>query len=162
MPVIDDLLAANAKHAAVHRMGAPVAPRKKLAVVACMDARLDVFGALGLEPGDAHVIRNAGGAVTDDVLRSLVVSQQVLGTEAVMLIHHTECGLLGLDEAGVLAAVERTTGERPPMRLGGFGDLDEDVRKGLERVRSAPYLPHRDQVRGFVYDVTSGLLREIH
>jgi carbonic anhydrase len=122
---------------------------------------LDTCHALGLEPGDAHLIRNAGGIITDDVLRSLLISQHLLGTNAVMLIHHTGCGLAGLDPHAVVVEVERRTGSQPPMDIGAFSDVELDVRAGIERIRSASYLPHREIVRGFVYDVLTGRLREV-
>lgn len=161
MSAIDRLLAANQRFAqtVVPRMlGAR--PRLRLAVLACMDARLDVERCLGLEAGDAHVIRNAGGLATDDALRSLLLSQRLLGTEEVALIHHTRCGLLGLREPEVLAQIEAETGERPPFPLGGFADLEEALRRGVETVRGCPFLPHRDRVRGFIYDVDTGRLLE--
>jgi len=136
-------------------------PRRALAVVACMDARLDVFAALGLAEGDAHVLRTAGGIVTDDVIRSLAISQRLLGTRAVMLIHHTECGLEKLDEKAFRAELARDAGSEPPFAIGAFADVDESVRRSIERVSGSPFLLHRDRVRGFVYDVRSGELREV-
>ena len=134
-------------------------PKKKLAVVACMDARLDVHRVLGLEPGDAHVIRNAGGVVTEDVLRSLLVSQHALGTRDAILIHHTECGMLGLDEAGLKARVAQETGASPELSLGAFSDLEDSLRSSIERIASSGFLRF-ETVRGFVYDVRTGLLKE--
>jgi carbonic anhydrase len=126
-----------------------------------MDARLDVPAALGLRPGEAHVIRNAGGLATDDVIRSLVISQLVLGTDAILLAHHTRCGMLALDEAAFRAELTRQAGSPPPFNLGGFADLEVSVRASLARVRSCPFLPHRDNVRGFIYDVDTHRLREV-
>lgn len=160
--VIDDLLAHNAAFAATFAAGSlRAAPHRRIAVLACMDARLDLPAVLGLRPGDAHVIRNAGGIATEDAIRSLVVSQRLLGSRAVMLVHHTDCGMLGLREDELKAQIEQETGVRPPFALEAFSDLEADVRQSLDRVRLSPYLPHRDQVRGFIYDVSSGLLREV-
>lgn len=162
MSSTDALVAANARHAdSFQTPAAPAAPAIKVAVVACMDARLDVYRALGLKPGDAHVIRNAGGAVTDDVIRSLVISQRLLGTEEVVLIHHTRCGMLGFTDDELRAAVERDTGVRPPWAAEAFTDLDADVRQSIARLRVSPFLPHRDSIRGFVYEVETGRLREV-
>lgn len=166
-PVIDDLVAANDGFAAqfdVARAGCDISsprPTRRTAVITCMDARIDLFAALGLELGEVHVIRNAGGIATDDVLRSLVLSQRKLGTREVLLAHHTDCGLYGLDDDSLLAEVEGESGVRPPFRFGGFTDLDASVRESMARVRSAAFMPHRDAVRGFVYDVFTGHLREI-
>lgn len=162
MSSTDALVAANARHAdAFETPAAPAAPATKVAVIACMDARLDVYRALGLAPGDAHVIRNAGGAVTDDVIRSLVISQRLLGTEEIVLIHHTRCGMLGFTDDELRAAVQRDTGIRPPWAAEAFSDLDEDVRQSIARLRASPFLPHRESIRGFVYEVETGRLREI-
>ncbi|MDQ1487583.1 MAG: carbonic anhydrase [Actinomycetota bacterium] len=141
--------------------GVPAPPRLGLAVVTCMDARIDPVRIFDLAPGDAHILRNAGGVVTDDVIRSLMFSQRHLGTRAVLLIHHTRCGLQGVGEAEVKAEIETQTGMRPPFALEVFTDLDGDVRQSMARVRHSPFLPHRDQVRGFVLDVDEGSLREI-
>ncbi|WP_377272065.1 beta-class carbonic anhydrase [Peterkaempfera sp. SMS 1(5)a] len=159
--VIDRFLAANLDYAADHRGGGRDArPVQRVAVVACMDARLDVHAALGLALGDAHVIRNAGGVVTDDVIRSLTISQRALGTRSVALIHHTGCGLLGLTE-DFRRELEAEVGQRPQWAVEAFADLDGDVRQSLARVRTSPFLPHTDDVRGFVFDVRTGLLREV-
>jgi carbonic anhydrase len=136
-------------------------PGTGVAIVACMDARLDVFSLLGLAPGDAHVIRNAGGVVTEDVVRSLTISQRLLGTTEIMLIHHTDCGMLTFTDDEVKAQIEADTGLRPPFALEAFPDLDGDVRQSIARIKACRYLPHRDFVRGFVYEVTSGCLREV-
>ncbi|MBQ0864713.1 carbonic anhydrase [Streptomyces sp. A73] len=159
--VVDELVAANRDYA--HDFGDPgmdARPVRKVAVVACMDARLDLHAALGLELGDCHTIRNAGGVVTDDVIRSLTISQRALGTRSVVLIHHTGCGLLNLTE-DFRHELELEVGQRPSWAVESFNDLDQDVRQSIERVRTSPFLPHRDDVRGFVFDVTTGLLREI-
>jgi carbonic anhydrase len=139
----------------------PPSPRRKLAVVACMDARLDPARLLGLEEGDAHVIRNAGGVVTDDALRSLAISQNLLGTEEVVLIMHTDCGMLNLSDEEFADRLERETGSRPEWRAHGFSDLEQAVRDGIERIRTNPFVPRGDGVRGFVYEVETGRLREV-
>jgi len=138
-----------------------VRPRRRLAIVTCMDSRLDVFQALGLKDGEAHILRNAGGVITDDVIRSLAVSQRRLGTREVMLIHHTDCGLLKLTDDGFRAELQEASGVAPPFAIESFSDLDADVRQSILRVRRSPFLPHRDAVRGFVYDVATHRLREI-
>lgn len=158
----DDLLARNAAFAETFdRGGLPSPPALRTAVVACMDARLDVHALLGVGEGDVHVIRNAGGVVTDDAIRSLAISQRLLGTEEIVLIHHTDCGMLTFHDDDFRAAIESDTGIRPPWAAEAFGDLDADVRQSIARVRASPFLPHADRVRGFVYDVTDGTLREV-
>ena len=162
MSATDDLLARNARYAAARPGGAGGAPpRLAVAVVACMDARMDLHAILGLQEGDAHVIRNAGGAVTADTIRSLAISQRLLGTREVVLVHHTGCGMLGLDGEAFLAELERETGVRPDWAAESFADLDADVRQSVARVKESPFLPHRDSVRGFVYELESGRLREV-
>ncbi len=136
-------------------------PRRGVAVVACMDARLHVSEILGLARGDAHVIRNAGGVVTDDAMRSLLISQRLLGTREVMLIHHTGCGMLTFTDDDVKAQVQADTGIRPAFALEAFTDLDDDVRQSIARIQASPLIPYRDRVRGFVYDVETGALREV-
>ena len=162
MTAIDTLLAHNQRFAAgfdgSHR---DFHPSLRLAIVACMDSRLDVFAALGLETGQAHVLRNAGGVITDDIIRSLAISQRRLGTREVALIHHTDCGLQLISDDGFRAELQRETGMAPAFAIESFSDLDTDVRQSLARVRHSPFLPHRDAVRGFVYDVDTGALREI-
>ncbi|MFG2288924.1 beta-class carbonic anhydrase [Streptomyces sp. NPDC048595] len=159
--VTDRLVEANQRYAAAFTdPGMDARPVLKVAVVACMDARLDLHAALGLELGDCHTIRNAGGVVTDDIIRSLTISQRALGTRSVVLIHHTGCGLLNLTEDFRHELAEEV-GQRPTWAVEAFKDLDEDVRQSMERVRTSPFLPHTDDVRGFVFDVTTGLLREI-
>ena len=158
----DELLANNESYAAsFDKADLPSAPAKKTAVVACMDARLNVYGALGLTEGDAHVIRNAGGVVTDDTIRSLAISQRLLGTEEIVLIHHTGCGMLTFTDDEFKAAIERDTGIRPPWAAEAFTDLDDDVRQSIARVKASPFIPHTDAVRGFVYEVETGRLREV-
>ena len=137
------------------------APRLKIAVLTCMDARVDPARMLGLNPGDAHVIRNAGGVVTDDALRSLSISQHHLGTEEIVVIEHTRCGLMTFTDEAFASELERSTGSRPPWRSHTFTDLEESVREGVGRIRSVPFVPRKEHVRGFVYEVESGRLREV-
>ena len=159
--IIDSFVARNRDYAAAYRDGGMDArPVQHVAVVACMDARLDVHAALGLELGDCHVIRNAGGVVTDDTIRSLTVSQRALGTRSIALIHHTGCGLLSLTE-NFRVELEQEVGIRPSWALESFTDLEQDVRQSMARVRTSPFLLHREDIRGFVFDVTTGLLREV-
>jgi carbonic anhydrase len=163
MSVIDDLLANNGAYAARFDPAdiTPLRPKLGVAVVACMDSRLDVHGLLGLHIGDAHVIRNAGGVVTDDMIRSLTISQRVLKTRAVVLVHHTNCGMLTLTDDGFRAEILADTGIRPAWAVESFTDLDADLRQSMARVATSPFLPSRDDVRGFVYDVRTGALREV-
>jgi carbonic anhydrase len=139
----------------------PMPPATHTAVVACMDARLNPYGLLGLSEGDSHVIRNAGGVVTDDVIRSLAISQRLLGTNEIILIHHTDCGMLTFRDDDVKAQIEADTGIRPPFALEAFDDLDADVRQSIARIKASPFVPNKDSVRGFVYEVETGRLREI-
>jgi carbonic anhydrase len=141
--------------------GVPGPPKLAVAIVTCMDARIDPVRMFGLQPGDAHVLRNAGGVVTDDVIRSLMLSQRLLGTRAVMLIHHTRCGTHGLQESQVKAQLQSEVGMHPPFALEGFADLEAAVRQSMARIRHSPFLPHRSAVRGFVFDVDDGRLREV-
>ena len=162
MSVIDELLANNARYAENFDRGeVPLPPGHKLAVVACMDARLDTHRILGLKEGDAHVIRNAGGVVTDDAIRSLTISQRLLGTRAIVLIHHTDCGMLTFRDDDVKDAIEADTGLRPAFALEAFGDLEQDVRQSIARIRASPFIVHKDQIRGFVYDCATGRLNEV-
>jgi carbonic anhydrase len=162
VPVTDELLANNAAYARYFTSGdLPTPPAKKVAVLACMDARLNVYGALGLREGDAHVIRNAGGVATDDAIRSLVISQRLLGTREIILIHHTDCGMLTFRDDEVKAAIEADTGLRPPFALEAFPDPAQDVRQSIRRITASPFVPHRDSVRGFLYEVATGRLREV-
>lgn len=161
MAVTDDLVARNAEYSATYTPDQPLPPRLRLAIVACMDSRLDVFAMLGLDVGDAHIIRNAGGVVTDDVIRSLVVSQRKLGTEEIILVHHTDCGALTYTDDELRAELLRDTGQKPAWSPESFTDLDVDLRQSMERVRTSTFIPRRDQVRGFVFDVHTGVLREV-
>jgi carbonic anhydrase len=139
----------------------PLPPGRRVAIVACMDARLNPYGLLGLSEGDAHIIRNAGGAVTPDVIRSLAISQRLLGTEEIVLIHHTGCGMLTFDDDEFRSAIERDTGIRPEWPAEAFSDLDADVRQSIARIKTSPLIPRTDLVRGFVYEVETGKLREV-
>lgn len=161
MPVTDELLANNARYAENFNGPLPLPPSRQLAVLACMDARLDVHSLLGLAEGEAHVIRNAGGAATDDAIRSLAISQRLLGTREVVLIHHTDCGMLTFTDDDFRGSVQAETGIRPSWAAEAFTDLDEDVRQSVRRVRTSAFVPHTDAVRGFVFDVSTGLLREV-
>jgi carbonic anhydrase len=162
MSVTDELLRNNARYARTFDKGdLPLPPARHVAVLACMDARLDVHELLGLAEGDAHVIRNAGGAATDDAIRSLVISQRLLGTHEIILIHHTDCGMLTFTDDALKRQIEADTGLRPPFALEAFPDVDADVRQSVARVKASPFVPKRDSVRGFVYDVKNGRLREV-
>jgi len=162
MSVTDDLVRNNDAYASSFKKGdLPLPPAKKLAVVACMDARLDVHKILGIQEGDAHVIRNAGGAVTDDAIRSLAISQRLLGTREIILIHHTDCGMLTFKDDDVRKQIEKETGVRPAFALEAFGDLDEDVKQSIARIKASPFIPNKSSVRGFVYDVRTGKLNEV-
>jgi carbonic anhydrase len=158
----DDLLKNNEAYAAGFDKGdLPIPPAKGVAVIACMDARLNVSKILGLEEGDAHVIRNAGGVVTDDEIRSLAISQRLLGTTEVILMHHTDCGMLTFSDDEFRQQIQDDTGIKPDWPAEAFADLDVDVRQSVARITSNPFLPHTDKVRGFVYEVESGRLREV-
>ncbi len=162
MSVTDEFLQANEAYAAQFAKGdLPLPPARKTAVLACMDARLDPAKVLGLEEGDAHVIRNAGGVATADAIRSLAISQRLLGTREIVLIHHTDCGMLTFSDDEFRQGIEAETGQRPEWAAEAFPDVDQDVRQSIHRIKSSPYIPHRDQVRGFVYHVESGQLREV-
>jgi carbonic anhydrase len=162
MSATDEFLAANRNYAQSFDKGdKALPPAKRVAVVACMDARIETGRLLGLEEGDAHVIRNAGGVVTDDVIRSLAISQRLLGTTEIVLIHHTDCGMLTFSDDAVKADIERDTGLRPPFALEAFPDLEDDVRQSIRRIENSPFIPHKDSIRGFVYDVTTGRLNEV-
>lgn len=158
MDMIDELLGRLVPQP---NRGVPAPPRLGVALVTCMDARIDPARMFGLVPGEAHVLRNAGGVVTDDVLRSLLLSQRFLGSRAVILVHHTKCGVLNLSDDQVKAELAAEVGMRPPFSLEGFTDVDADVRQSMARIRTCPWLPHRDNVRGFVLDVDDGQLREV-
>jgi carbonic anhydrase len=160
--VTDDLLKNAELYAEGFDKGAlPLPPARKVAVVACMDARLNPQKVLGLEEGDGHVIRNAGGVVTDDEIRSLAISQRLLGTEEIILIHHTDCGMLTFTDDGFKRQVQDETGIKPEWAAEAFSDVDEDVRKSIARIKASPFIPRTDQVRGFVYEVETGRLREV-
>lgn len=162
MSVTDELLANNAAYVAAFDKGdLPLPPGRRVAIVACMDARLNVYGALGLSEGDAHVIRNAGGVVTDDEIRSLAISQRLLGTEEIVLIHHTDCGMLTFTDDAFKASIQEETGIKPEWAAESFDDLDADVRQSIARIKASPFVPRKESVRGFVYEVESGRLREV-
>ncbi|MDQ6848620.1 MAG: carbonic anhydrase [Actinomycetota bacterium] len=161
MTVTDELLANNAEYAASFSGPLPLPPAKHVAVIACMDARLNVYGILGLHEGDAHVIRNAGGVVTDDEIRSLAISQRLLGTREVILIHHTDCGMLTFTDDDFKKSIQDDTGIRPTWSAEAFTDLEIDVRQSIARITSNPFVPVKDSVRGFVFDVATGALTEV-
>jgi carbonic anhydrase len=162
MSIIDELVQNADSYAERFDKGdLPLPPAKRVAVVACMDARLNPYGLLGLEEGDAHVIRNAGGVITDDEIRSLAISQRLLGTEEIMLIHHSDCGMLTFRDDDFRRQVQDDTGIRPEWAAEAFEDLDEDVRQSIARIKASPFIPKKDVVRGFVYEVETGRLREV-
>ena len=161
MSVTDELLANNARYADGFTGPLPMPPAKGVAVVACMDARLNVYALLGLEEGQAHVIRNAGGVITDDEIRSLAISQRLLGTREIILIHHTDCGMLTFTDDDFKAAIQAETGIKPAWSAEAFDDLDADVRQSVARIKASPFVPHKDQIRGFVFDVATGKLNEV-
>jgi carbonic anhydrase len=159
---IDQLLEnAEAYAEGFDKTGLPLPPGRRVAILACMDARLNPYGLLGLSEGDAHVIRNAGGVVTDDEIRSLSISQRLLGTEEIMLIHHTDCGMLTFGDDDFRQGIQRETGIKPEWTAEAFDDLDQDVRQSIARIKASPFIPKTDSVRGFVYDVETGRLREV-
>jgi carbonic anhydrase len=161
-PNTDELLAKNAEYAgAFHDSDLQVAPTRNLAVVACMDSRMDIFQILGLGNGEAHIIRNAGGVITDDVIRSLCLSQRFLGTQEIVLLHHTDCGLSKVDEGAFREELASELGVKPWWSLEAFSDPDEDVRQSMQRLQLTPFILHKDHVRGFVYEVETGRLREV-
>jgi carbonic anhydrase len=160
MSVTDELIANNAAYAAGFDGPLPLPPAKHVAVLACMDARLNVYGALGLKEGEAHVIRNAGGVVTEDEIRSLAISQRLLGTEEIILIHHTDCGMLTFTDDDFKRSIQDDTGIKPPWAAEAFSDLDADVRQSIARIQASPFIPHKN-VRGFVFDVATGRLDEV-
>jgi carbonic anhydrase len=160
--VADEMLQRNEEYARSFSSGdLPGPPARKVAIVACMDARLNLYGMLGLREGDAHIIRNAGGVVTDDVIRSLLISQRMLATTEIVLVHHTGCGMLTFSDDDVKAAIQADTGLKPPFALEAFRDLEEDVRQSIARIKASPFVPNKQSVRGFVYDISSGRLREV-
>ena len=161
MSATDQYLSNNAAYAAQFGGQLPLPPASHVAVVACMDARLNVYGILGLKEGEAHVIRNAGGVVTDDEIRSLAISQRLLGTTEIILIHHTDCGMLTFTDDGFKRSIQDETGIKPEWAAEAFTDLDEDVRQSVARIKASPFVPHKDSVRGFVFDVATGKLNEV-
>jgi carbonic anhydrase len=161
MTVTDELLANNAEYAASFSGPLPLPPAKGVAVVACMDARIDVYRVLGLHEGDAHVIRNAGGVITDDEIRSLTISQRLLGTSEIILIHHTDCGMLTFTDDDFKAAIHADTGVKPHWSPESFSDLEDDVRQSIARITASPFVPKKDSIRGFVFDVATGKLDEV-
>jgi carbonic anhydrase len=161
MSATDQYLRNNAAYTEAFAGPLPMPPSQHLAVVACMDARLNVYAILGLKDGEAHVIRNAGGVVTDDEIRSLAISQRLLGTTEIILIHHTDCGMLTFTDDGFKAAIQEETGIKPAWSAESFTDLDEDVRQSIARIKASPFIPHKDSIRGFVFDVATGKLNEV-
>ena len=161
MSKTDEFLENNQRYAESFNGPLPLPPSGGVAVVACMDARLNVYGILGLADGEAHVIRNAGGVITDDEIRSLAISQRLLGTTEIILIHHTDCGMLTFTDDEFKAAIQADTGIKPAWSAEAFSDLDEDVRQSIARIKGSPFIPHKDHVRGFVFDVATGRLNEV-
>jgi len=162
MSVIPEFLKANERYAsAFEKGGLPLPPARRVAVVACMDARLNVYGMLGLQEGDAHVIRNAGGVITDDEIRSLAISQRLLGTREIILIHHTDCGMLTFSDDELKQQIQEDVGMKPHFSMESFSDLEEDVRQSIARIQASPFIPNKESVRGFVYEVETGRLREV-
>jgi carbonic anhydrase len=162
MSVTDELIANNEAYAAQFTGPLPLPPSKHVAVLACMDARLDVYRALGLGEGEAHVIRNAGGVVTEDEIRSLAISQRLLGTTEIILIHHTDCGMLTFTDDAFKESIRVETGLRPPWSAEAFPDVNDDVSQSLARIHNSPFIPHKESVRGFVFNVATGRLHEVH
>jgi carbonic anhydrase len=162
MSTMDELLRNNERYANSFDKGdLPMPPAKQIAIVTCMDARLSPYVMLGLSEGDAHVIRNAGGVITDDEIRSLMISQRLLGTREVMLIHHTDCGMLTFSDEELRGQIQQEVGIKPHFPLETFADLEEDVRQSIKRIEASPFIPHKDSVRGFIYEVETGRLREV-
>jgi carbonic anhydrase len=161
MSVTDELLDNNSRYAETFRGPLPLPPARHIAIVACMDARLNVYGVLGLNEGDAHVIRNAGGVITDDEIRSLAISQRLLGTREIVLIHHTDCGMLTFTDDQFKRQIQDEVGIKPEWAAEAFSDLHEDVRQSLARIQASPFIPIKDSVRGFVFDVATGKLDEV-
>ena len=161
MSVTDEYLRNNLAYAEQFAGPLPMPPSRHTAVVACMDARLNVYGMLGLKEGESHVIRNAGGVVADDAIRSLAISQRLLGTTEIILIHHTDCGMLTFTDDAFKRSIQDETGIKPPWSAESFTDLDEDVRQSIARIKASPFIPHKDAIRGFVFDVATGKLNEV-
>ena len=161
MTATDEYLANNARYAEGFSGPLPMPPSEHVAVVACMDARLNVYAILGLGDGEAHVIRNAGGVITDDEIRSLAISQRLLGTREIILIHHTDCGMLTFTDDAFKRSIQDETGVKPSWGAESFPDVDEDVRQSIARIKASPFVPHKDAIRGFVFDVATGRLNEV-
>jgi len=161
MSVTDEYLRNNSAYAEQFAGPLPMPPSRHTAVVACMDARLNVYGMLGLKEGESHVIRNAGGVVADDAIRSLAISQRLLGTTEIILIHHTDCGMLTFTDDAFKRSIQDETGIKPPWSAESFTDLEEDVRQSIARIKASPFIPHKDAIRGFVFDVATGKLNEV-
>jgi len=161
MSVTDEYLRNNSAYAEQFAGPLPMPPSRHTAVVACMDARLNVYGMLGLKEGESHVIRNAGGVVADDAIRSLAISQRLLGTTEIILIHHTDCGMLTFTDDAFRRSIQDETGIKPPWSAESFTDLEEDVRQSIARIKASPFIPHKDAIRGFVFDVATGKLNEV-
>ena len=161
MSVTDQLVANNLEYAKTFQGPLPLPPSKNIAVVACMDARMNVYGILGLNEGESHVIRNAGGVITEDEIRSLAISQRLLGTREIVLIHHTDCGMLTFTDDQFIQSIADEVGQKPAWAAEAFSDLQADVKQSIQRIKNSPFIPHRDQVRGFVFDVATGLLHEV-
>jgi len=161
MTVTDQYLENNKAYAANFKGPLPLPPAKQIAVLACMDARINVYGVLGIQEGESHVIRNAGGVVTDDEIRSLAISQRLLGTKEIVLIHHTDCGMLTFTDDGFKKSIQDELGIKPAWSAESFTNLDEDLRQSIARINQSPFIPHKESVRGFVFDVATGLLREV-
>src|SRR5579884_1961035 len=162
MSVTDELLANAERYAETFdRGGLPMPPAKRVAVLACMDARLNPYGLLGLREGDAHVIRNTGGVVTDDEIRSLAISQRLLGTNEIILIHHTDCGMLTFTDDEFKKSIQDDTGIKPTWAAEAFPDLDDDIRQSIARIKASPFIPNKESIRGFVFDVATGKLNEV-
>src|SRR5580692_8661529 len=162
MSATDEYLRRNARYAQTFSGPLPLPPARHVAVVACMDARLNVYAILGLGDGEAHVIRNAGGVITDDQIRSLAISQRLLGTREIILIHHTDCGMLTFTDDAFKGAIQAETGIKPAWSAEAFPDLHEDVRQSIARIKASPFVPHKDAIRGFVFDVATGKLNEVN
>jgi carbonic anhydrase len=161
MSATDEYLANNARYAQTFTGPLPMPPSRQVAVVACMDARLNVYSILGLGDGEAHVIRNAGGVITDDEIRSLAISQRLLGTREIILIHHTDCGMLTFSDDDFKRSIQEETGIKPQWAAEAFSDLEGDVRQSVARIQASPFVPHKDAIRGFVFDVATGKLNEV-
>ena len=161
MTATDEYLANNARYAEGFSGPLPMPPSEHVAVVACMDARLNVYAILGLGDGEAHVIRNAGGVITDDEIRSLAISQRLLGTREIILIHHTDCGMLTFTDDAFKRSIQDETGVKPSWGAESFPDVDEDVRQSIARIKASPFVPHKDAIRGFVFDIATGRLNEV-